>query len=156
MSKFYVNKHFSKNLKDGQPCFCLCLPQVRIPSTPSMLFNLYYWNCDEKRTKMNKKEAGIGPFFKKNLKDFTFEAAAVSFLFLSSSSNLSLIAWREPWSSGYGRRLTFQRLCVQIPTLYTGWTCHFFTHSCCKNCNEECFKRPKINEKEAGMGHLKK
>ena len=35
-------------------------------------FNLY-WNCDEKRTKINKKEAGIGPFFKKlslNLEKF--------------------------------------------------------------------------------------
>ena len=29
---------------------------------------------------------------------------------------------REPWSSGYGRRLTFQRLWVRIPALYTGWT----------------------------------
>ena len=28
---------------------------------------------------------------------------------------------REPWSSGYGRRLVFKRLWVQIPALYTGW-----------------------------------
>ena len=28
---------------------------------------------------------------------------------------------------------------------------HFFTHICCKNCNV-CLKRPKINEKEAGVG----
>ena len=27
-----------------------------------------------------------------------------------------------PWSSGYGWRLMFKRLCVQIPALYTGWT----------------------------------
>ena len=26
-----------------------------------VFFNLYYWNCNEKRTKINKKEAGIGP-----------------------------------------------------------------------------------------------
>ena len=32
---------------------------------------------------------------------------------------------REPWSSGYGKRLTFQRLCVQFPVQYTGWT---FSH----------------------------
>ena len=28
---------------------------------------------------------------------------------------------------------------------------HFFTFICCKNCNV-CLKRPKINEKEAGVG----
>ena len=27
----------------------------------------------------------------------------------------------------------------------------FFTYICCKNCNV-CLKRPKINEKEAGVG----
>ena len=31
------------------------------------------------------------------------------------------IGW-EPWSSGYGRRLIFQRSWVWIPALYTGWT----------------------------------
>ena len=29
---------------------------------------------------------------------------------------------------------------------------HFFTYICCKNCNEGCLKRPKIDEKEAGVG----
>ena len=29
---------------------------------------------------------------------------------------------REPWSSGYGRRLMFVRSWVQIPALYTGGT----------------------------------
>ena len=28
---------------------------------------------------------------------------------------------------------------------------HFFTYYCCKNC-DVCLKRPKINEKEAGVG----
>ena len=54
---------------------------------------------------------------------------------------------REPWSSGKGKRLTFRRSWVRIPAPYTGWT--FFTY--CKNCNV-CLKRPKINEKEAGVG----
>ena len=31
----------------------------------------------------------------------------------------------EPWSSGYGRHLLFERLRVQIPAQYTGWTGHF-------------------------------
>ena len=35
---------------------------------------------------------------------------------------------REPWSSGYGSRLTFQRSWVQIPAPDTGWTWHF-SHS---------------------------
>ena len=29
---------------------------------------------------------------------------------------------------------------------------HFSTYICCKNCNDDCLKRPKINEKEAGVG----
>ena len=29
---------------------------------------------------------------------------------------------REPWSSGYGRRLMFRRLWVRIPVPYTRWT----------------------------------
>ena len=29
---------------------------------------------------------------------------------------------------------------------------HFSTFICCKNCNDVCLKRPKINEKEAGVG----
>ena len=61
---------------------------------------------------------------------------------------------REPWSSGYGRRLTFQRSWVRIPAPDTGWT--FFTLICCKNCIV-CLKRPKINEKkEAEVGPFKK
>ena len=31
-----------------------------------------------------------------------------------------------------------------------------FTFICCQNCNNVCLKRPKINEKEAGVGSLKK
>ena len=29
---------------------------------------------------------------------------------------------REPWSSGYGKKLTFQRSWVRIQAPYTGWT----------------------------------
>ena len=52
---------------------------------------------------------------------------------------------REPWSSGYGSRLTFQRSWVRIPAPDTGWT--FFTLICCKNCIV-CLKRPKIKTKK--------
>ena len=57
---------------------------------------------------------------------------------------------REPWSSGYGRRLTFLRLWVGIPVPYTGWT--FFTLICCKLVLMFVWIRPKINGKEAGDG----
>ena len=33
---------------------------------------------------------------------------------------------------------------------YTGWT--FFTYISCKNSNDVCLKRLKINDKEAGVG----
>ena len=42
-----------------------------------------------------------------------------------------IVGW-EPWSSGYGRRLTYQRSWVRIPVPYTGWTWYFFTLICCK------------------------
>ena len=39
---------------------------------------------------------------------------------------------------------------------FESWHCildgHIFTYICCKNCNDVCLKRPKINEKEAGVG----
>ena len=60
------------------------------------------------------------------------------------------IGW-DPWSSGYGKRLTLRRLLVRIPAPYTVWI--FFTYFCCKNCIF-IWKRPKINEKEARVGPL--
>ena len=50
------------------PWFCLRLPSCG-PGFESQahhlcFFNLYYWNCNEKIMKINKKEAGIGPFLK--------------------------------------------------------------------------------------------
>ena len=38
---------------------------VQIPCIPSMFFNLYYWNCNEKRTKINQKRPGLVHFLKK-------------------------------------------------------------------------------------------
>ena len=69
------------------------------------------------------------------------------------SRSCSLTTWKEcePRSSGYGRILTFWRLRVQIPALYTGWTWHFFIFICCNNCIV-CLKRLKIYVKEAGVG----
>ena len=51
----------------------------------------------------------------------------------------------EPWSSGYRRRLLFQRLWFQIMTA---------PHTRCKNCNDVCLKRPKINDKRGRCWHI--
>ena len=62
---------------------------------------------------------------------------------------------QEPWSSGNGTRLMFKRLGVRIPAPYTGLT--FFTYICCKNWNDVCLERPKINdkrEKRPGLAHF--
>ena len=32
------------------------------------------------------------------------------------------------------------------------WMDIFSSYICCKNCNDVCLKRPKINKKEAGVG----
>ena len=61
---------------------------------------------------------------------------------------------RDPWSSGYGIWLMFNRSWVQISPPYTRWTWHFFTSICCLNCIV-CLERPKINEKEARVGPFK-
>ena len=61
----------------------------------------------------------------------------------------------EPWSSGYGRRLTFQRSWVWIPAPDTGWIWHF-SHWFVVEIILFVWKRPKINEKEAGDSPFKK
>ena len=64
---------------------------------------------------------------------------------------LNIYQWgREPWSSDYGRRLTFQRSWVRIPAPYTGWT--FFHIYLLYKFVMFVWKRPKINEKEVGVG----
>ena len=42
-------------------------PRVRVPSTPSMLLSIYIDLCHVEKTKINKKEARIGPFLKRNI-----------------------------------------------------------------------------------------
>ena len=55
-----------------------------------------------------------------------------------------------PWSSGKWKRLTFRRSWVRILAPYTGWT--FFPHIfVVKIVMMFVWKRPKINEKEAGV-----
>ena len=58
--------------------------------------------------------------------------------------NFAVSVGREPWSSGYGRRLTIKRSMVQIPSSDV-----HFSHY---NVVKVCLQRPKINEKEAVDG----
>ena len=58
---------------------------------------------------------------------------------------------REPWPSGYGRRLRFQRSLVRIPASYTGWTWPFSHWSVVKIVMMFVWKDQK-NEEDAGVG----
>ena len=61
---------------------------------------------------------------------------------------------REPWSSGYGKKLTSKVVGSNPGNVY--WMdifSHIFFY---KNCNDVCLERPKINEKEAGVGQFLK
>ena len=63
-------------------------------------------------------------------------------------TNIVILGW-EPWSSGYGRQLMFERF-KSRRLILDG---HFITLICCnqENCIV-CLKRMKINAKEAGAG----
>ena len=62
----------------------------------------------------------------------------------------------EPWSSGYGWLLMFERSWVQILAPYTGWTFGHFSHWFVVKTVLFVWK-DEINEKEAGVGpYLKK
>ena len=52
-----------------------------------------------------------------------------------------MVMGRDLHSEGHGLK---SRQCKQNG--------HFFTYICCKNYNDVCLKRLKINEKEAGVG----
>ena len=120
-------------------------------------------------TKINKKRSGLAPIFKKpwyfahEVNPVT--AANTAFYFRHQLMILHFekfdlpksLVWlcreregtyywvksrergREPWSSGYGRRLTLKRFWVRIVAPDTG--CTFYHIYCSKNCNV-CCKRP--------------
>ena len=69
---------------------------------------------------------------------------------LQSGGSKKPLLGREPWSSGYARRLTCQRSWVRIPALDSGWTWHFYTFVA--KIVLFVWKKPKINEKEARDG----
>ena len=93
-------------------------------------------------------------FFFHRVRQFLLSYPIQGFCVTCNSKNKERSFGWEPWSSGYGRRLMFHKSWVWIPALYTGWSWHFFTLICCKNCTV-CLKRPKINKKEAELAHSK-
>ena len=60
----------------------------------------------------------------------------------------------EPWFSGNGSRLMYEgRGFKSQHHILVGL---FLTCICRKNCNDVCFKRPKINEKRPECGFIRK
>ena len=88
----------------------------------------------------------------KNLRENVRLVGQRSMISLSLASKMNCLG-REPWFSGYGSRLVFQRLWVWIPAPYTGWK--FFTFICVKTvmfvwkCKNKLKKRP-------GLAHILK
>ena len=88
-----------------------------------------------------KKKTGMAHFYK-NIR-IKVVSNAIKFSLIGSASG------REPWSSGYGRRLTFLRSWVRIPVPYTGWT--FFHIKLLLNCVDVCLKKTE-NKRKRGRG----
>ena len=85
------------------------------------------------------KEAGNGPIFQNHSK------------LLPTRRKISAAKVFPSTCCGYGRQLMIERSWVRIQAPYTGWIWHFSHLFVTNNCNV-CLKRPKINEKEAGVG----
>ena len=60
----------------------------------------------------------------------------------------------EPWSSGYGWQLMFERLRVRIPALYTGWT--FFHIDLLQKIVLFVWEDQKYMKKRPGLVHFLK
>jgi len=63
---------------------------------------------------------------------------------------------REPWSSGYGKRLTFHVPKVVGSNPSTVYWMDIFTHLFVVKICTVCLKRPKINKKRPGLAHFLK
>ena len=101
----------------------------------------------------------------RNIRSWNFSPPLIQFIDQLYCYSLTTVNWNvdvivchltikmlggEPWSSGYGRRLKFQRSWVWIPAPYTGWTWHFSHWFVVKNCII-CLKRTE-NKRKRGQG----
>ena len=98
-------------------------PRVRVPSAPSTLLSFTVFVLYFSCEKDENKN-GFGQTFKKR----------------KGGSPGLVVMGRDSRSKGHGFESRHRIL-----------DGHFFKYICCKNCYV-CLKRPKINEKEAGVG----
>ena len=116
------------------------LPRVQLRSMPSMLFSfivkfvIYLSMRCEKRTKINKKEAGFGPFFKKIGPQSTAYPPTLVFFTAFTRRKppvlvlpVVLFVWSK-WPIVYGRRRANH--IQQIKHLQESWTTD------CERCKE--------------------
>ena len=71
------------------PWFRLRLPSCGPKHTIYAFFNLYR-NCNEKRMKINKKEAGMWPFFKKTA--YVYESVSITPVQICSCTCISILS----------------------------------------------------------------
>ena len=105
--------------------------RVLVVSVLALLLKEYEIEGDNffrlEKIKIKHTEVGVGSYIKK--KDWIIFGTNVDNL-LKAAKNICWLSGLkqstrnrvEPWSSGYGRRLMFERLWVWIPALYTWWT----------------------------------
>ena len=75
--------------------------------------------------------------------------------FMHGTNSYLADTWVGALSSGYGRRLIFQEVVGSNPDAIYWMDMTFFKLIRCKG-SVVCLKTPKINEKESGVGKLKK
>ena len=81
--QFYLRGCSHSSVDSSAPS--ILLPQVLIPSTPSMFFKFLFDLCRVEKTKIKEKEAGIGSFFlKKKTNKFTITITLETCTLISS------------------------------------------------------------------------
>ena len=133
-------KHYYRNnlwCKDTKFNFCKYLNIIRIYKLAPSHLTKGGWPFQKRIWYVNNSHSGIW-IHKQN---WPKHVARVTL----PTTNL------DPWSSGYGWRLRFERSCVQIPAPYTGSL--FFTLIYSKNCIV-FLKRPKKTKKRPKMAHF--
>ena len=128
-------------------------PYVQLPSTPSTPLSINIWSVSYASVDKRKVSTWflyiLWTFLVRQTtylkgSNLAFNLKLRCKLFFTNLNSISKALYDicragfclglEPWSSGYGRRLMFQRLRVRILALYTGWT-FFHIPICCKICN---------------------
>ena len=75
------------------------------------------------------------------MEDLNSDSDTLEVIMRHGESSIFLKTGLELWSSGYGRRLMFEMLYVQIPAPYTGWTWYFFAFIFSIECMYDSYLR---------------